>query len=400
MTWRWLTPVHSPVSTRALVDGAKAAVGLGEDSRRAVAEVLRAKYAAAEVLLTDNGTAALALALKGALPRGGTVAYPSYSCIDLSSAALGARANVRLYDLNPGTLSPDLDSLRRTIKRGVDAIVVAHLYGFPADMIGVGELASEEGIPVIEDAAQGAGGSLFGTISGASGDMSILSFGRGKGMTAGSGGALLARSPDAAEWIRRARSELLPGAPGAASVATLAAQKVLSHPSLYRLPASIPGLRLGEMVYHAPRPPRAISTASAAMLRWALEMDDREVAQRRVHGREMMRMLRQAAKLVPVRAINGGEPGFLRLPVLDQSGIKSARPDLGIMRGYPMTLDEHPQLRPLLRFGERAGTGSLVLRDRLFSLPTHSRLRESDLASVEEWVARDNIGSHAVAVLS
>ena len=68
---------------------------------------LRARYAATDVVLTDSGTSALILALQALVPAGGTVAYPAYACIDLTAAALGAGMRVRLYDLDPATLSPD-----------------------------------------------------------------------------------------------------------------------------------------------------------------------------------------------------------------------------------------------------------------------------------------------------
>ena len=65
------------------------------------------------------------LALRALVPAGGTIAYPSYACIDLTTAALGANVRVRLYDIDPVTLSPDLDSLRAAVARGVDAILHA-----------------------------------------------------------------------------------------------------------------------------------------------------------------------------------------------------------------------------------------------------------------------------------
>jgi dTDP-4-amino-4,6-dideoxygalactose transaminase len=193
VTWRRQPPVLSPVSSRALVDGVAAAIGLDSNAHEGVSEDLRKRYRCHDALLTDSGTSALILALRRIAPQG-IVALPAYGCIDLTTAALGAGVRVRLYDIDPVTLSPDLDSVRAALRRGVDAIVVTHLYGYPADMFGVASLAAEAGVPVIEDAAQGAGGTLRGSLLGSIGDVSVLSFGRGKGMTGGSGGALLVRT--------------------------------------------------------------------------------------------------------------------------------------------------------------------------------------------------------------
>jgi hypothetical protein len=377
-----------------------AAMGVRRDSQAAVTAILRHRYGATDALLTDSGTSALILALRKMLPRGGTVAYPAYACIDLTAAAVATGVRVRLYDLDPATMSPDLDSVRATIRRGVDAIVVAHLYGYPADMAGVRWLAAEQGIPVIEDAAQGAGGTLNGERLGSLGDVAVLSFGRGKGTTGGKGGAVLVRTPALAEWTRRARSDLKSGSRGVATMLSLAAQRVLSHPSLYRLPSSIPVLRLGEMVYHAPHPPQAMSGASAAVLRWTLGLEERDVADRRARARDVLSQMRDTRNVTPVRPIAGADPGFLRLALLDSDGTRLSHPDLGALRGYPMTLDEHPQLRALLLPGERAGKGSQFLRDRIFTVPTHSHVDQAFFVGLAEWLEAQRTVPHGIIALS
>jgi DegT/DnrJ/EryC1/StrS aminotransferase family len=387
MSWRWLAPVYSPVSPRALVHGIGAACGVLRTRNEIVIEELKSRYDAMEVLLTDSGTSALILALRATVPPGGTVAYPGYACIDLTSAAVGANVRVRLYDLDPTTLSPDLESVRRVIERGVDAIVVAHLHGYPADIVGVRALAAARGIPVIEDAAQGAGGTLNGAKLGSIGDISILSFGRGKGMTAGSGGALLVRTPRLAQWIHRVRAELRPAERGGREIVALAAQWLFVRALLYRLPAAIPTLKLGEMVYKLPQPPRTMRLAAAAVLPTALRMDPEEVHARSVRARNLLSRINGVSRFRPIRAIADGEPGFLRLALVDAGGHTLPPTMLGAIRGYPLTLEQHQQLRSLLIPGERAGDGSVFLRDHLFTVPTHSRVAGSDVLRLTNWIA-------------
>ena len=386
MTWRWQPPVLSPVSSRALVHGIGAAMGLRSGHCQTAVAALCGRYSAGDALLTDTGTSALILALRKVLPPGGTVAFPGYACIDLTTAALGAGLRVRLYDIEPSTLSPDLDSVRKAVARGVDAILVAHLYGYPADVLGVEKIAAEHGIPVIEDAAQGAGGTLHDNLLGTFSDVSILSFGRGKGMTSGSGGAVLVRTLELASWTRRMHAELGAASGGSLEMMALAAQSLFAHPSMYRLPASIPALKLGEMVYHPPTQPRPMAAAAAAILPSALRMDAREVEYRRARAKDLLSLVTESNDVVPMHPIAGGESGFLRLALLDAGGQKVPRATIGAVRGYPMTLEEHPQLRPLLIPGERAGKGSEILRDRLFTLPTHSRVNRSDLTRLEKWL--------------
>lgn len=386
MTWRWQPPVLSPVSSRALVDGLGAAIGLRRSDHQDVIAALCKRYSAADALLTNSGTSALILALRKAVPRGGTVAFPAYACVDLTTAALGAGIRVRLYDTDPGTLSPDLDSVRHALRRGVDAIVVAHLYGYPADVPGVENLAAEYGIPVIEDAAQGAGGTLGGNLLGSFADLSVLSFGRGKGLTGGSGGALLVNTLALTSWTAKLRAELGAAPGGGVEVVTLAAQSVLARPSVYRFPASIPALKLGEMVYHPPTEPRPMAGAAAAILQSALKVDEREVEYRRIRAKQLLDGITDAHCVSAVRPISGGESGFLRLALIDNLGNRLPRTSIGALRGYPMTLEQHSQLQPFLMPGERAGKGAEYLRDRLFTLPTHSRVTQSDLNRVAEWL--------------
>jgi hypothetical protein len=387
VSWRWQVPVYSPVSPRSLVGGFAAACGLRSDDRGAVTRALIERYDAIDAVLTDSGTSALILALRALVPVGGTVAYPGYGCVDLTSAAIGAGMQVRLYDLDPTTLSPDLDSVRSVIERGVDAIVVAHLYGYPADIEAVRSLASAHGIPIIEDAAQGSGGALRGRKLGSFGDVSVLSFGRGKGMTAGGGGAVLVRTRALTGWAQATRAELGMAARGGREIVALAGQMLLSHPLLYRLPASVPALKLGEMVYKPPKDPRAMSRTAAAILPSAIQMEAGEIAKRRARADDIISRGDAMSQLRVVRPVAGGQSGFLRLAFLDPHGVVLARTTLGAVQGYPLTLDQHMPLRPLLASNERAGKGSCLLRDRLFTVPTHSRVANGDARRLLKWMA-------------
>jgi dTDP-4-amino-4,6-dideoxygalactose transaminase len=264
---------------------------------------------------------------------------------------------------------------------------VAHLYGYPADVGAVQDLARQHGIPVIEDSAQGAGGTLRGLRLGGIGDISILSFGRGKGATTGSGGAVLVRTHALGGWMRQIRSELGVGRRGGREICALAVQWLLSHPLLYRLPASVPALKLGEMVYHPPEQPRAMPTAAAAMLCPVLRMDDSEIEIRRQRANTLLSRINGSERIVPIHPVAGGGSGFLRLAVTDMIGDLAASAPLGVVRGYPLTLEQHEQLQPILARGERAGKGSVELRDRLFTLPTHSRVGSRDRARLQNWLA-------------
>jgi perosamine synthetase len=385
MSWRQQLPVHSPISIGGLLSGVGAATGLLPSRHNAVAASIARTFGARRTVLTDSGTSALVLAIRALVPAGGTIALPGYGCIDLSAAVLFAGVRARLYDLDPSTLSPDLDSLRRALSRGVDAIVVAHLYGYPADVPAVRALAAQHGACVIDDAAQGAGSTMHGIRSGGLGDLGVLSFGRGKGTTGGSGGALLVTN-DAHDSAVEKMSSF--GAPplGGRTLVPLAAQWVLGRPALYRLPSSIPALKLGEMVYHPAHEPRALSHTSAAVLAGALERDDDEIRARRERADWLRTLVGASQRFRAVRVVRGGEAGYLRFAVVGPSSNVTPDVSIGALRGYPLTLEQHEPLRGVLHEGERAGAGSRTLRDQLFTLPTHSLVSRADVARCGRWL--------------
>lgn len=103
-------------------------------------------------------------------------------------------------------LSPDFleQAIQSRIKQGKKpkAIVVVHLYGMPAQMDRIMEIARLYEIPVVEDAAEALGSSFQGQPLGTLGDIGILSFNGNKIITTSGGGALVSANPD---YVKKAR---------------------------------------------------------------------------------------------------------------------------------------------------------------------------------------------------
>ena len=376
--------VASPISIaavgRAFVDACVAGNELASSARALV----RTRYSAPSVALTDSGTSALVLALRLSAGVDGVVGMPGYACVDLAAAARRAGVRVRLYDLDPVTLGPDLGSMEALLKRGASAIVVAHLYGYPADVPAVRALASQHGAVVIEDAAQGAGGELLGKRLGSLGDLGVLSFGRGKGLCAGGGGALLGFG---AQWEAAVDAVALPsdgrGFPG---VAKSAVQWALGRPALYGIPAMLPWLHLGEMVFHEATEPRGMSLSACSMLPSAMALETNELSTRRTHASQLDRVAARSSTLGLSRPIADAVPGYLRYAVRDLAGGRGAAPSLGVLQPYPQTLLEQPELQAVLMSGEPPTPGAAELRLALFTLPTHGFVNQADLAALADWL--------------
>ncbi len=389
MIGRRQLPTWSPLSLGALARGLVGALRPAA-ARADLEAVLGADLGTGDVLLTDSGTSALALALRAAAPgRPSRVALPGYGCFDLATAALGAGAEVLLYDIDPRTLGPEAASLDRVIAQGVDAIVVVHLYGVPVSVRWVRDRFAAAGSTalVIEDAAQGIGTIVDGGPAGTAGDLSVLSFGRGKGWIGGRGGALLAPTP-------RGRDAMAPlkapgGGAGGGVWPRLVAQWMFGRPSLYGIPASLPALGLGETPFHPPHDPAGISGVAAAVARATRAASVREAAHRRVMGAAWLTHLAEVPEVgTPGATLSEGcAAGWLRFPVLVPERLarrlrSPAARRLGVMPGYPATLQDLEGFRVVAPLPADAAARDLPAR--LFTLPTHSRVTERDVRECRE----------------
>jgi dTDP-4-amino-4,6-dideoxygalactose transaminase len=353
--------------------------------------LLGAVFAARAVTLCGSGTAALERGLRlGAAWRGqGTrVALPAYSCFDVATAAVGAKLPILLYDLDPATLGPDLDSLRRALAEGAGVVVVAPLYGMPVDWAAIETLATPAGALLIEDAAQGQGALWQGRPLGSLGQISVLSFGRGKGWTGGGGGALLLRLAAGDEHDAPAldppsnRAVLLPAA----------VQWALGRPACYGLPAAIPRLGLGETRYREPQPGREMAPAAAALIE-ATRTEARAATEiRRSLAESFLRRIPATGTIQPIVSVPGATPGYLRLALrIPGAGALLAKSAvarrLGIAPGYPSTLGQLPALSDRLVGSRRSWPGAETLVRDLLTLPTHALLSRGDRERIIQFLA-------------
>ena len=385
-------PVFSPLPLQALVGRGR--LRSGEDPLLALAELLAEELGAERAVLLGSGTQALQVALRVSIDSvGGEVALPAYSCFDVATAAVAAEVPVRFYDVDPGTLGPDIPSLEAVLAAGARVVVAGPLYGIPLDWGPVQELTRRYGAVLVEDAAQAHGCRTGACEAGMLGDLSILSFGRGKGWTGGAGGALLVRhtalDPGSAESVG---SELDFRGALVMRLKTLA-QWALGRPSMYGIPSAVPWLGLGETHYREPTAAGPMAPYAAALALGTRSASRAEATLRRSHAELMLREL-DAAGLIPdpVRTVTpppDAISGYLRLPVLlarGMDGVPSVRRAraLGIGRGYPRPLMELAPLRPFQVDPATSCPGAERLVRGLVTLPTHSLVRRVDRGRIVE----------------
>ncbi|RAU21862.1 erythromycin biosynthesis sensory transduction protein eryC1 [Paramagnetospirillum kuznetsovii] len=151
-----------------------------------------------------NGTDAIEIALRAlGIGPGDEVITAANSFIASSEAITNAGAKVVFVDCDPVTYCLDLSKLRNAITPRVKAIIPVHLYGRPAEMPTIMDMARAHGVKVVEDCAQAHGAKLDGRMVGTFGDVGCFSFYPGKNLGAyGDAGAMVTSDPSLAAKMR------------------------------------------------------------------------------------------------------------------------------------------------------------------------------------------------------
>jgi dTDP-3-amino-3,4,6-trideoxy-alpha-D-glucose transaminase len=150
-----------------------------------------------------NGTDAITIALRAlGVEPGDEVVVPSFTFYASAEAVANFGAVPVFCDIDPATFNVTRETVERAVTPRTKAILAVHLFG---NLAPVPELL-ELGLPVVEDAAQAAGGSLDGTMAGALGTASTFSFFPSKNLPClGDGGAVVTSDDGVAERARRLR---------------------------------------------------------------------------------------------------------------------------------------------------------------------------------------------------
>jgi dTDP-4-amino-4,6-dideoxygalactose transaminase len=158
-------------------------------------------------IAVNSGTSALHLALLAAgVGAGDEVITIPFTFVATVSAICYTGATPVFVDVEPASLTMDVNQLEKAITRKTKAILPVHIYGQMADMTGILEIANRYGIPVIEDACQAHGAEFEGKRAGSMGLSGAFSFYPGKNLGAyGEGGMVVTSDDEHAKKIRMLR---------------------------------------------------------------------------------------------------------------------------------------------------------------------------------------------------
>lgn len=157
---------------------------------------------------TNNGTTAIHLALVAlGIGPGDEVIIPTLTFIATANAVRYCGATPVLVDCDEDTLNIDVRAIEARITTRTRAIIAVHLYGHPADMDPILELAQKHNLHVVEDAAEAHGAKYKGRMVGSIGTCASFSFYGNKILTTGEGGMVTTNDDDLASKLRLYRGQ-------------------------------------------------------------------------------------------------------------------------------------------------------------------------------------------------
>jgi len=170
---------------------------------RGYAKFVGAKHAVA----VSSGTAALHAALLAAdVGPEDDVVVPSFTFSATANAVLMTGAKPIFADIDKDTYCMKCESIESLLTRKTKAILAVDMYGLPAELDPILEIAHQHDAIVVEDAAQSHGAVYKGRIIGSVADITCFSFYGAKNMTTGEGGMVTTNDDDYASAVRMIRT--------------------------------------------------------------------------------------------------------------------------------------------------------------------------------------------------
>ena len=197
----------------------------GNEEKKAVARVINSNQLFADIevktfekhyakylgtkhcLGLGNATQALHLALAALnIGEGDEVLVTSYSWISTASCILMQNAVPVFCDIESESLGINPEDLESKISPLTKAIIVTHVFGYPARIKKIKDICKKHNIALIEDSAHAHGAEVEGQKVGTFGDISVFSLHQRKSLSVGDGGILCTDNDDIAEKVFRLRS--------------------------------------------------------------------------------------------------------------------------------------------------------------------------------------------------
>ncbi|HEX7347133.1 MAG TPA: DegT/DnrJ/EryC1/StrS family aminotransferase [Candidatus Limnocylindrales bacterium] len=206
-----MIPIASPDIDQAEIDAVTAVLRGGQLAAGARVAELEARWAEVigvqHAIAVTNGTAALMIVFANLdLRPGDEVITVSHTFNATVASILFAGATPVFVDIDPDTLTIDAERIEAAITPRTRAICPVHLFGLPADMAAITDIADRRGLAIVEDACQAHGASFGGRPVGSFGHGAFSLYAT-KNMTTGEGGLITTDDDALAERLRLYRNQ-------------------------------------------------------------------------------------------------------------------------------------------------------------------------------------------------
>lgn len=373
-----LPPAETRLTARSLLQGY-----LGRSER--FAEELSGYLGREACVLADSARSLLFLLLcclrgKSAI-KDAHILLPGYTCYSVPAAVVKSGLRVALYDIHPQTLQPDLEDVEKKINPGTLAVVGQHLLGIRSDIAGLTRIAHSRGAFCIEDSAQLLQPDNLSLEQDIPADFTLFSFGRGKPLPLGGGGALVAAN---ASDLKKIALDLSHFPERRGNIFFPIAVRTFSHPSIYWILEKLP-LGLGHTVYDPAFPvfsmPRLYRKLGTRALPELQRLNKHRTRIRTVYSEQFF----------PDKACPqiGADSPLVRYPLLVEKRALSKRLlNHGVRQLYPQALCDLPQLREELVSQKSTTPGARRIAEQLLTLPTHLSVTEHAAAGIAQEVSK------------
>jgi len=321
-----------------------------ENFEREFASYIGTKYAVSVM----NGTIALEASLKALGVRSGDeVIVPDFTFIATASAVVNVGARPVFADIDEKTYCIDPESVNELITGRTRAIIPVHLFGHPADMKAINEIAEDRRLLVLEDSAQAHGAEIDGVKVGSLGHASAFSLYATKNMMTGEGGMVTTSIESVYELLLKLRK----------------------HGEAKRYMSDMIGSNL------------FMTEMQAALGRVQLRKLDRWNEIRRSNAKFYIEKLSRVKEIVLPTELPGYKHVFHQFVIRVPSELRDKLVEhlssrgIGVAIHYPYPVHDHPAYRAL-GYPESINPVSKQVSKEVLSIPVHPLLTREDLEYV------------------
>ena len=180
---------------------------MGGDKVRILEDLFKDYCHVKYALAVNSATAGLHAAVAAInVNPGDEILVTPYSMCASATAVVMHNAIPIFVDIENDTFNINPEEIKKAITPETKAIIVVHLFGYPAEMDEIMQIAKEHDLKIIEDAAQAPGSTYKGSPIGTIGDIGVFSFNQNKTITTGEGGIIVTNDDELAKRISLIRN--------------------------------------------------------------------------------------------------------------------------------------------------------------------------------------------------